>query len=332
MATNVTGLPASQFQTPQTSIRLKKAIQKLFGSPLIQLFSQNDNSVKAEIDRDFTMLETANVRIKPLALEATNYSDISSTVTVEANSYGNITVSLDNIAAKSWSYRDINQAVLDDNAEQDYLDVNTSAIVRKIERTIIDKMRLSPLSPVSLGTNGTALNAKVFQKIRTAAQKFGITADRLIYVVLDADFFEQLYSIPEFSNYLGLAVGNVIVDPTQMTAQQFTVKGAYNMTFINSNYYSRPVPATDPVGTAFVSDSLVLPVRKLPVSFPSLQTSVNFGNISMLYTKSFDMTKAGGAMVIGKLEVLYGLKEISADINAAGALQTAPIWNIKGGI
>lgn len=334
MATNITGLPASQFQTPQTSIRLKNAIQKLFGSTLIQMFSQNDNSIKDELDRSFSMLETANVRIKPLAAEATNYTDISNTVTVEANSYGNITVGLDNIAAKSWSYRDVNQSVLDDNAEQDYLDVNTSAIVRKIERTIIDKLRLSPLIPAGqvLGTSGTALNAGVFRKLRTSANKFGIDPNENIFVILDADWYEQLATIPEFANALGNAVGNIQTDPNLISAQQCQVKGFYNMTFINSNYYTRAVPATDPVGTAFVKSSIVLPVRKLPVSFPSLQTQVTYNGLSMLYTKSFDMSKAGGALVIGKLEVLFGLKEISADINAAGTLQTAPIWNIKGGI
>ena len=334
MATNITSLPATQFSTPQTSIRLKKAIQKLFGSTLIRMFSQNDNSVKAELDRAFSMLETANVRIKPFASEATNSSDISQSVTYEANQYGNITVPLDFIGVKGWSYRDVNQSVLDDNAEQDYLDTNVAAMVRKAERTIIDKLRTSPLIPVSqvYGTNGTPLNAAVFRKVRTGANKFGIDPSRMIYIVLDADFYEQLAGIPEFANALGNAVGNIQTDPNLISAQQCVVKGFYNMTFINSNYYTRAVPASDPVGTAFVSDSIVMPVRKLPLSFPGFQTLVEQDGLSMLYTKNFDATKVGGVSINAKLEMLYGLKEISADINGTGVLQTAPIWNIRGGI
>lgn len=335
MATNITGLPATQFSTPQTSIRLKNAIQKLWGSTLIQLFSQNDNSIKDELDRSFTMLETANVRIKPISPEALNGTDISATVTYDANQYGNITVGLDNIAYRAWTYRDVNQAVLNDTAEQDYLDVNTSGIVRKIERTIIDKMRTSPLvtGANTLGTNGTALNAAVFRRLRTQANLFGIDPTETIFVVLEPTFYEQLGAIPDFANYLGLAMGNVNVAPNEtMSSQMFTVKGFYNMTFISSNYYTRAVPATDPVGTAFVKSSMVMPVRKLPISFSAFQTLVDFNGLSMLYTKAFDATKVGGMVVNAKLEVLYGLKEISADINTTGVLQSAPLFNIKGGI
>jgi hypothetical protein len=334
MATNITGLPAAQFATPQTSIRLKQAVQKLFGSTLIQLFSQNDNTIKSELDRSFQMLETANVRIKPFASEALNGTDIAGNIIYEANSYGNITVGLDNIANKGWSYRDINQAVLDDNAEADYLEVNTSAIIRKIERTIIDRMRTSPLIPVGqvFGTNGVALNANVFRKVRTGATKFGIDPNETIFIVLDADFYEQIGAIPEFANILGNAVGNVQLQANEVNGQQCKVGGFFNMVFICSNYYTRAVPASDPVGTAFVKSSMVLPVRKLPVTIPAFQTLAEYQGVSMLYTKNFDASKVGGVVINAKLECLYGLREISGDINATGVLQTAPLWNIRGGI
>lgn len=334
MATNITGLPAVQFATPQTSIRLKKAVQKLYGSTLVKLFSQNDNTIKTELDRDFQMLETANVRIKPFASEAINATDIAGNVIFEANAYSNITVSLDHIAYKGWTYRDINQSVLDDNAEADYLDVNTSAIARKMERTIIDRMRTSLLIPPAqfFGTVGTTLNAIVFRRLRTSATKFGVDPTETIFVVLDADSYEQLGSIPEFANINGNAVGNVATQSSQMQPDVFKVGGFYNMMFMCSNYYSRPVPATDPVGTAFLKSSMVLPVRKLPVSISAFQTLVEMDGVSMLYTKNFDHTKIGGVAINAKLEVLYGIREITGDINAAGVIQSVPLWNIRGGI
>jgi hypothetical protein len=334
MPTNITGLIDAKYAQTFINTRTKNAVAKLYANVFIQKFIKNDKSFNADLDRPFTKGEIANITVRPVMTDAVASTNITDLVTYENNSYGTIPVTLDYIIPKAWSYRDINSAISEQDIENDNFLAAADAISRGYERQVITRMRTSSFIPAGqvLGTSATALNAAVFRKLRTAATKYGIPSSQYINVVIDADFFEQLIAIPQFENAKGLSVASVAEGGNDVTGEILEVGGFYKMRFFSSNYYTRPFPASDPVATAFIDDCFVTPFRQLQLTDSVNQAVVNYKGLSMLFTKSYDASNVGGLTVRAKLEVLFGAKEYSGDINSAGVLQTVPIWNIKGGI
>jgi hypothetical protein len=82
----------------------------------------------------------------------------------------------------------------------------------------------------------------------------------------------------------------------------------------------------------WASNSVVTPFRNLPISDPQNQVRKQFGGISLLWTKFFDASKAGGIIVKNKVEAVWGFKEISAQVNTSGVVQEVWMWNILGGV
>jgi hypothetical protein len=125
--------------------------------------------------------------------------------------------------------------------------------------------------------------------------------------------------------------GNSTESNTTISSTKFQVRGFYNMMLVSDDTYDRATPASDPMGTAYVETSAVVPIRGLPVVDANYDVPMFFEGVSMLYQKDYRKINLGRG-VAGSLEFLYGFKELSADINTSGVVQTTPIWQILGGV
>lgn len=330
---NITGIPTAQALALRTSLNLATALKKQFFTA--DLFSFMGNTTQKEY---LTASENGivQVKIKPQLTEAVNVTTYSQTELVsgdhELAAYGNIQVKLDYALVKRWRYDSVNLAFVTDDMEQDYMDSALEQIIRRMKRTVNMRLRTSSFA-TNIGTAGTDVNAKTFRRLRTLANLQGY-ANKVIEVRLNPTYFEIATAIPEFQSIGGFVpiAGNNTDANNTISSTKFAVRGFFNMVFISDDTFDVTTPASDPKGVAYTDVSAVVPIRGLEIGDESKDTPIfdPATGINLLYQKESQKVNVG-RNILASLEGLYGFKELSGDINQAGVIQTAPIWNILGG-
>jgi hypothetical protein len=338
---NITGLPSTQVSSILTTTNLATAMTKSFFEAEMHSFMRNQSVVR-EYQTATGIGSIVQVKIKPNHTEPTNITALTQGTELvigdysRAN-YGKIDVKLDYALPKRFVFNSADLVFTDGittvnaDVERDNLESAMKQILRGMKRTINTRLRTSSAG-TNYGTSGTALNAAVFRKIRTAANNQGYQG-KTIEVRLHPDFYEVAITIAEFQTARGATAvaGNTAGDNTSVSPTMFQVGGFYNMVLVSDDTYDRPTPASDPVGTAYVDTAAVVPVRGLPVVDRTRDFPMSYQGINMLYQRD-DRKLNIGRSVAGSLEVLYGFKELSGDINASGVIQTTPIFQVLGGV
>jgi hypothetical protein len=338
---NITNLPGSTITSITTSGNLATALSRSYMEQQLHSFIIGSQSLSTQYQSAASQFSTVTVEVKPVHTEPTNITTLTEGTELTLGSYNRsnyagIDVKLDYALADRWVYNSADLMFTDKvtsvntNAELDHMETSMKVILRAMKRTINGRLRASAAAS-TYGTSGTALNAAVFRDIRSAATTQGYGND-IIEVRLAPTFFLEAMDIPEFQNILGLipAAGNNNTQNDSVSPTSFRVGGYFNMTFIQDDTYDRPTPASDPVGSAYTARSAIVPVRGLPVVDPTQDFPTFFEGINMLYQMDHRKINIGRG-VAASLETVYGFKELTADINSAGAIQTTPIYNILGG-
>jgi hypothetical protein len=339
----ITNMPSAQSTNLLTSANLATALTKQFYNAELHSFIAT-SSVANEYQSAVAQGSNVKVKIKPNHAEPANITTLTNATELtlasyNRSSYGKIDVDLDYAIADRFVFDSAdlvyidNVATINADVEKDHLDSAVQVMFRKMKRTVNDRLRTSAVSTtVGLTANQATPNAAVFRRLRTNANLQGYQ-NKTIEVRLAPTFFELCTLIPEFQNISGYVptAGNTAGENNTMSSTKFEVRGFFNMVLVSDDTYDRPVPASDPIGTAYVDCSAVVPVRGLPVVDAVYDTAMSYNGINMLYQK--DLRKINiGRGVAGSLEMLYGFKELSSDINQAGVIQTTPIFQILGGL
>lgn len=340
MSTTITNLPGISANT-NTKINLAQALTKAVSGFHMFPFMTNENLIDKAYKSASAKGAIAQVMIKPVLSQEDEETIYDGTTELslsdyETASYGKIDVVMEYAATKKFGLPspsvDFSPLELE-QMEAHYLESSfKDSIIPKMFKTINGRLRTSAFAE-NLGTSGQALNAEVFKALRNAADAQGFENERL-HVRVHPDFYDAITEIPEFQTYRGTkaVAGNTAQENDTITNTKFSVYGKYNIDFVKDRYYLRPTPASDPVATATIKTSAVVPFRGLSITDKSTQSYVTDPNtgLSFRYDKSFIKTNIG-EVIGGRVQAYYGFKELSGDINNAGALQTAPIFNIKGG-
>ena len=337
----ITNLPSTQVTNILTTTNLATALTKQFFEA--DLFSFMTNSQASREYQTATGIGSiVQVKIKPNHAEAANITtltqntELALTDYARAN-YGKIDVKLDYALPQRFVFNSADLTFVNGittvnaDVERDNLESAMRQMLRRMKRTINMRLRTSSAG-TNFGTSGVALNATVFRRIRTAANLQGYQ-DKTIEVRLAPSFFEAATIIPEFQTISGFVpvAGNTAGENQSISSTKFQVRGFFNMVIVSDDTYDRPTPVSDPVGTAYVDTSAVVPVRGLQVVDPTQDTAMSFQGINMLYQKDLRKINIGRGFA-ASLELLYGFKELSGDINTSGVIQTTPIFQVLGGV
>jgi hypothetical protein len=321
---NIIGFPNANVAAITPAINANVVIARLAGSFFMRIFTANE--IINEI-QGYEQYDVINVRMKPFLADAESITDITTgTNTYDDLNYGKVPVTLDEAFSSKYKYTNAQKSANVLEYEKDGADASGAAIVRKYERTVFKKMRTS-VGASALGTVGNALNKKVFDTVRVAADNLNLVGER-IYVALQPDAYSQLGNIPEFATST-YRIAETIQGLNE--DEFFTIGGNLNMTFVKTTYIDRPVPATDPIAIAFVKRSVVTPIRSVALSGTGVDIVKTLGNIAMTHTTLPVSDARLGVSILKKNECLFGFKEIPTDINAAGATSGVALWLIRGG-
>jgi hypothetical protein len=329
----ITGVPTARSLNLRTSENLATAITNPFFET--EMFSFMGNTVQKEYLAS-NKKDSIQVKIKPQLTEPVNITAYSETKLTQSDyeqaAYGKIDVKLDYGLSKRFKYDSIDLAFVAENEERDLTESALIQNFRRMKRTINMRLRTSAFAE-NFGVANTAINIKTLSAIRQRANIKGYQ-NKFIEVRLNPVYWDVATSLVEFQTIGGFVpvAGNTASANTTIAPTVFEVRGKYNMRFISDDTYDVTTPATDPKGTAYVDVSAVVPIRGLEVADPDKDFPIFDPNtgINALYSRDTDKVNLG-RKVMGAIEFLYGFKELSGDINQAGVIQTAPIWNVMGG-
>lgn len=339
--TTITNLPQAQVVNAQTKINLATAITKAI-KPFVPFgFMGSQNMVQTEYQSIANNSAEAQVTIKPVLPKSPSITSYNATGLLTLSdfdkaSYGKITIPLDYVADKKFQLPSVNADFGHLSFAQMETDLAESALKDSILPTFFEninsRLRTSAFA-TNIGTFGTAVNAGVFLDLRNAFDEKGHTNER-IEVRVHPAFYHLITLIPEFQNVRGTVptVGNNMTENTGITNTRFPVEGQYNIDFIKDFYYLRPTPASDPIATATIKKSAAVPFRGLAETDPTMQAGIfePITGLNLRYDKEFERLNVGETL-LGRIQGYYGFAEISGDINQAGVVQSAPIFNILGG-
>lgn len=340
MPTTITNLPGVTVNTT-TTINLAESLRKAINTFHPFPFMTNQNLIDTAYKSAPTKGAVVQVPIKPvLAIEdeLTTYTPTTELglSDYETASYGKIDVKLEYALGKKFGLPSASSDFSPVEFEQMERDNMESAfrhsILPRMFRTVNQRLRTSSFA-TNVGATGTTMNIGVWDDLRAAVDDQGFEEER-IQVRLHKDFYNDVTNLAEFQNIRGTipTAGNNMTENTTISNTKFSVFGKYNIDFVKDQQYLRPTPASDPIGTATIATSAIVPFRGLSITDTTRQTFITdpITGLSFRYDRNL-MTVNIGEVVGGRIQAYYGFKELSGDINNAGVVQTAPVFNILGG-
>lgn len=339
--TTITNLPGVSANI-ETSINLSTALSKAMAPFHMFGFMTNRN----QLDRAYKSVnvkgKSVDVIVKPVLTEQADTTVYDPNVELnvsdfETANYGNINVPLNYVANKYFGLQSpsVDMSPLEFNQmETDLIEsAFKKSILPRMFKRINENLRTSSFA-MNLGTSGTPVNIALFDALRNEVDRQGFE-DYRIEVRVHPDFYDAITDLEKFQNVRATlpTVGNNMAENTTISNTKFSVEGKYKMDFIKDNYYLRPTPLSDPIFTATIDISAVVPFRGLGITDPRTQAKIVEPTTGLMfrYDKSMYRTNVGETMG-GRISAYYGFAEVSGDINNAGNLQTAPIFNGLGGI
>jgi len=329
---NITNLPSTTVTKIRQAKNLAEALERAF------LIARPHSFLKNSVANSYkSATEGAEIKVvvNPNYLEGTSLTSYDTTELTQSDyaeaAYGAIPVKLDYIANQRFKIKTADLSFTDRDMIGDALKSNVKQIVRQILRKMNERLRTSAFA-VNYGTSGTALNAKVFQSIRNAADLQGYQ-DKRIEIRLSPAYYNEAVNIPEFqkiSGYVGVS-GNNDASNTSISSTMFRVEGQYNIDFIKDDLFDIPVPGTDPVGVAYTDVSATPAFRGLEEGDEADVKIFEPTTGITLLLQPDEFKVAAGRVKGWSLEGLYGFSELSGDIDQVGDVQSAPIFNVLGG-
>jgi len=338
--TNITNLPGVTANL-ETQINLATALEKAIAPFHIFNFMTNRNEQNQDYKTAPTKGANVNISIKPVLTEEaeeTSYDGATELTLAdfETASWGKINVPLDYAATKKFGLQSpsVDMSPFEFLTHEQALMQSAfkNSIIPRMFKTINGRLRTASLA-TTVGATGTAINIGVFNDLRNAFDDQGYEDER-IEVRVHKDFYDAITLLPEFQNIRGTlpTVGNNMAENTTISNTKFSVEGKYKMDFIKDMYYLRPTPGSDPIFSATIDTSAVVPFRGLGMTDETTQTNVVEPTTGLMfrYDKSYYKTNIGETLG-GRIQAYYGFAELSGDINTSGVVQSVPIVNGLGG-
>jgi hypothetical protein len=316
--------------TPE--IYANKLIKKLWGSPVLRMFTLNEiqADMEAKAYGDFI-----TAKFKPIVTAEVITNAASAIGAYQDLNYGKVQTQLDFVMQTRYSVKTLNITA---NSSLEYdldgAEASADAIVMQYETEVFNRIRTSPAIPPAqvLGTVGTILNKKVFDAVR-ADTDLKRQKGKVLLAFLTPDKYIEAQNITEFmtlTNRNGALVDAEVKRLGLDEQDYFVIPGNLNMIVIKMFNWTRPVPASDPFGFCCFADSILTPIR--PVA-PSKTGAVKIlGNIAVTHTVLPDQDARIGVATNIKDEFVGGFSLVPWDISVAGVASGTTVYLIRGGI